>query len=483
LGVIDGTTLEIIKHGKKGKVYCKCHVCNMVDVYNKKYLVENSQECRYCKQVKNLYYDESLNETNQINILIKEEKLRNEGKLGKLRAGRKYVITSDKYKDEYGDIGENLEVIGVYGSWGTGKMMKPTHIITKCLVCGALKIRMIQKQSGVTVKYGCKTCTKIKEYRSIHENKLKDMEKREKLEREKEIERREEQKGKLKRNSEAKKLEKYTNLIKDNNREYFVSVDNTDDKKVAYFVCKSCGYITTKVRPNKNFKVQECPGCVQRLKNKNYRGICKLDMRGKIYNGMEIIDQYTDEDKGYLCDIKCAVCGEAKSTIRGVSLLDVINRKYVHDCDYYITEYKCDKCGNINSIKVSKFLENQTATCDKCGNELDKSVINYDISAYDMKLNFNRARKSADGKLIVKDIKASQNSNLYYESIPIYRSNDEDYFRCICSKHGTRLTLSSTEINNYDCERCNDVHENTFKTLNPKNIKVKGNMRIRNTDK
>lgn len=279
---------------------------------------------------------------------------------------------------------------------------------------------------------------------------------------------------------EQEELAKYEDTIRQNNPDYYVRAEIIDNRRVVVtLTCKKCGFIVRKVRANKNFTLTECEGCARKLTNKSYRGTCQLNHKGRIYNGMEIIEQYTDQEKGYLCDIKCAVCGRPDSIKKGVYLIDVINRKHYHDCDYTVIDHRCLACNHILELPIKAILDGNRIQCPKCHADVDKTDLNFELNTYDMKLSFNRVRKSIDGERPTSEMVASANKNLFYDALPIYRSNDEDYYRCICITHGSRLTLSKTEMNNYNCEKCSDVNEEMFKTLKPSNIRIKGEKRIK----
>ena len=469
MGLIDGTTLEIIRNNGEGKVICKCAVCNYSDIYIKKYLIESGQECRYCKKIKKLYEDTNLNETNQLKILLKEEQLRENGELGKLKSGRKYINTYKKFTE---NIGDNIIVIGVYGEWSKQEMLSPTHIVTKCLKCSALKLREITRKGSVAIKYTCKTCDKIAEYAEEQKTKAKELYGKiaikEKTNYQKELEYQKELADSI----------KYEENIRKNNPDSYVQVDNTDNIKTVTLICKKCGFPVKKIRPNKNYLLPDCPGCTKRLVDNNYRGVCQLNMKGRIYNGMEITSQYTDQIKGYLCDIKCAICGSKDSIVKGIYLMDVMKRKYCHDCDYFKVAYKCDHCANTMEITIKQINNKEIKKCPKCGKPLDEADLNDKLTNNDTTMSFNRARLNADGSRPTS-METNTNNNLYYEPIPIYRSNEDNYYRCICRLHGSRLTLTDTEMYSYNCEKCNDVNEELFRVLKPSNIRTKGNLRIK----
>lgn len=279
---------------------------------------------------------------------------------------------------------------------------------------------------------------------------------------------------------EQEELAKYEDTIRQNNPDYYVRAEIIDNRIVVVtLICKKCGFIVKKVRANKNFTITECEGCARKLTDKSYRGTCQLNHVGRIYNGMEIIEQYTDPEKGYLCDIKCAVCGRPDSIKKGVYLIDVIRRKYYHDCEYPVIDYRCKSCNNILELPIKAILNGCKIQCPKCHADVDKTDLNFELNTYDMKLSFNRVRKTIDGERPDSKMIASANNTLFYDEIPVYRSNNENYYRCICTKHNSRLTLSETEISNYNCEKCSDVNEEMFKKLKPSNIRIKGEKRIK----
>lgn len=279
---------------------------------------------------------------------------------------------------------------------------------------------------------------------------------------------------------EQEELVKYEDTIRQNNPDYYVRAETIDNRSVVVtLTCKKCGFIVSKVRPNKNFTITECEGCTRKLKDKSYTGTCQLNHKGRIYNGMEVIEQYTDPEKGYLCDIKCAVCGRPDSIKKGVYLIDVINGKYYHDCDYTVIDYRCPSCNHILELPIKAILDCNRIQCPKCHADADKAELKLNLNFYDMKLSFNRARKSIDGERPTSEMLISGNKSIIYDEIPIYRSDNENYYRCICIRHGSRLTLSQTEISNYNCEKCNDVNEELFRVLKPSNIRIKGNKKIK----
>ena len=131
-------------------------------------------------------------------------------------------------------------------------------------------------------------------------------------------------------------------------------------------------------------------------------------------------------------------------------------------------------------IKISDISTKESVICPLCHKPIDRTSVDFEVNENDARVNFTKARVLADGTSKVSSWKPSANGKLFYDPTPIYRSNDEDYYRCICKEHCSRLTLSETELNNYSCERCNDIHEDAFRILNPTKIRIKGNTKIKN---
>lgn len=269
-------------------------------------------------------------------------------------------------------------------------------------------------------------------------------------------------------------IEQQEELYRKTNPDYFVNVrltEGTVKGRTVTFSCKKCGDVITKSSPDKDYTVPECEGCVKKVKNQNFRSLCQQNLVGRIYNGMEIIAQYTDPIKGYLCDIKCAICGTQDSIKTGVSIIDVVDGKYFHDCEYFKLDYICPNCETVCKVSIKQIKDSKDILCQKCGNVLDKSDLQFELSAYDRRLNLNSARKRAYGTTTaLPEMKQSVNSDIYCEEVPIYRSLHDYYYRCICVRHVTKLVLSETELINYNCEKCHDIKEGIFKTLKPHNV-------------
>ena len=63
--------------------------------------------------------------------------------------------------------------------------------------------------------------------------------------------------------------------------------------------------------------------------------------------------------------------------------------------------------------------------------------------------------------------------SLIVEKEPVYKGNDEkSYYRCFCKKHNVGLTLSEDEIQNYDCEYCNDSRQSIIANPDADSIKL-----------
>lgn len=258
---------------------------------------------------------------------------------------------------------------------------------------------------------------------------------------------------------EQEELAKYEDTIRQNNPDYYVRAEIIGSKKVVTLICKKCGYVIVKKSPDKNYSVPECGGCKIRLKHKGYLGKCQLSQKYMVYNGIEIIKQYTDPVKGYLCDIKCAICGRQDSVVKGVYLIDVINGKYFHDCDYPEIIHKCENCGNQVQLTIKEIVTTNNTKCSKCGKPLDNTELRFKILLYDRNLIINKVRKAMDEEGPISKIMIWSNNTLLYDQIPIYRRNGENYHRCFCITHGLRLILSETEIYNYNCEKCKNLNK------------------------
>lgn len=266
-------------------------------------------------------------------------------------------------------------------------------------------------------------------------------------------------------------IEQQEELYIKTNPDYFVKVDLIDGKMKATFSCKKCGDVTIISKPNKNYTLPECKDCAKRATNPNFRGLLQENQVGRIYNGMEITAQYTDPVQGYLCDIKCAICGTQNSIKTGIPILDVMDRKYAHDCDYNKVNYKCPNCETISNVSIKEIMDSKDTLCQKCNHMFDKTDLRFELVIYDRKLNFNSARKRAYGTTVLPEVAQSVNSDIYYEKVPIYRSLNDNYYRCICLRHVSKFVLSETElINYYKCEKCHDIQEGVFKTLKAHNV-------------
>ena len=479
---VKGTTLKIIDENHSD-YKCICLKCGNTDIYDKKYLAENGQECRYCRLLNTYYNNTEISQTAQIKELIKQERKLKNNEIKKPRAGTKYFNTSKKY-DKLGNIGYNLVIIGDYGEFSRTGYNRPTHMVIRCNKCGAYFLKPIIRQTGLKYSFRCGTCRKLDEYFDEKDKREKEFG-TQKVTATKVVSKPDEKiqnpviedKPKIRQKPvltvDSKEVKEFIQECKNNNPSQYIKVDIVDGKKLVTYTCKKCGYTIERERHNKNYMVLECPGCKAMIKDNNYRGICQLNYIGHVYNGMEIISQYIDDDKGYLCNIRCNGCRSDDSVINGVYLIDVLNRKYYHNCKYSNLCYICPFCGKLNeNIKMTDVANDKHIECEYCKKELDNSDLNAEIAANDMKSNFYNAKKAIRDTESMPKFKSSPNNTLMYDPIPIYRGEDDDFYRCICMKHGSRMMLTMNEIVNYNCEKCNDINETIFKTLDPSKIVI-----------
>lgn len=483
--LIPGTTLVPISREKGGMLRCICSVCgkgspesdlivNMM--YKESYLKANQQECRYCAYLKKLDTEQRLGKKNTVDILMMKEIQIKRGHSEIIKPNGSYFTKEPNSKipnfcypsSPLGD----LKVLGYIGKYNVHcDCDTPNLIALRCPICQYTKVSPI-----VGVKARNNTCPNCSEQIAAvaleSQKRIKEKTKR--------VENKVE-KIKIKEfNKPFIRKSQYKDTVRNKEAfaDYIKSVENLNpDCTILDVIKQGSGYIT-KMRCNKcgtllsisntnKSKTKECDGCEKRRHNLNYKGILFRDYEHTVFNMLEIISQ--DFDK---CTVKCTCCGK---THERLDLYGVISRQYVCDCEMSSPEVYCTSCNCIlDSFSMEDIANSKCgATCKDCGKSYTSTFYQNEVKITDDNMSLRRKLQSYDNKSI-KSIKAKLVGNsLIQEANPVYAGTDgEYYYRCRCTEHNVDLILSSTEIENYSHEYCEDARHKMISEPNADKMKL-----------
>jgi len=217
--------------------------------------------------------------------------------------------------------------------------------------------------------------------------------------------------------------------------------DKSSDSEIDLtLVCSRCGSILTY---NRNMAdIEKNCKCTSGDKTP-FVGKMHQNWVGSIHNFLIITYQ-----EGYMCDVKCHVCGAEH---KDLSLYDVLQGKCCCSCSYSVIDTECDDCGNFSAFKLKDVIRGAKLKCSECKKVLDRGLVLLDISASDKRLSFKRLNSGTASLVPAND------SNLLREQqeSPLYIGRDgEKHYRAMCFEHNKSIILTEQEIQNYNHEYC-----------------------------
>ena len=516
LMVIPGTTLRLIKE-LGNEILCECTTCGTRDSYNKNYVMKSRQECRYCKGVKNgvgvpkipeltqeeerqLTDDEralrryqiavrdNIIDSRVISKLIREEENIKKGITARNLKGQTEYINTDRAPAKAYPIGRRIKndymdstIIGYIGSVNKdGRRIRADKAVFRCNVCKALY------RTEINVAKNCYLCSylanlankRVNEFERREKERIqKDLKaKQEKADKElqKELERQRKKAEKIeKRNRrlekdkaerikrELQREEKRRNRIIDEAKEinpnHFTYVKQTDTGYTIKYICKKCGYIETFHDRQSNRKIRKCEGCEMKGSFKFFVGSMKRDYTDTVINLIRLIKQYEDEH-GYKCDLMCTCCG---GKLENVQLIEFLEREIVCDCEKSERFCVCDRCETtFFTPLINILMSEEDIKCPRCRNKLDLNELRNDIQADDSAKTLRDKMRSFGEKTKGTQVEKLGNVEIIREAKCLYAGTDgREYFRCRCLVHNIDLTLSQSEIDNFEHTQCMDSRQ------------------------
>lgn len=483
---IKNSSLYVIDYVSGNRVRCGCEVCNnskledyVSMVYNESDLIKGGVQCRFCKEIEKAkenglfnereIYLELLSNNSSMDItcakigrrvVIDEEDLGNERFTSRYPLGVRYgellsisYLSAIKRKDEY----------GVHYTI-------PTHLVLKCENCGYITFEDIKGLNKK--KHVCPICYRLKNQMQMKSKR------REEYLYKKDIEKSQSKdfkyiKSEFSKIDRNKAMQKSVKTLESKNPDFKV-VDITKDGGATtyHLVCKECGSIVTCMRSNA--KIEECSFCKSRVKNKEFTKVGYLykNYIGSIFNGLRVISQ-----DGTTCEVECIKCKKIRSNI---DLYGVLGRRYYCDCARSKVSIECPNCyAPLDDISYEDIYSGRLPSCPSCGGVVDESEFLIAIESMDYGNSLRSKLELANEGISSKAVKKIRFGNkfavdtLIVEKDSVYKGNDEkSYYRCFCKKHNVGLTLSEDEIQNYDCQYCDDTRQRIIANPDSDSIKL-----------
>lgn len=197
------------------------------------------------------------------------------------------------------------------------------------------------------------------------------------------------------------------------------------------------------------------------------KGMLKVDLKGKIYNGLRVI-KYYNYAKSYRCNVECIRCG----TKQTCDLIDLIRGKVMCDnkeCIERVEPLWCPNCKKVKvqtregwlgkgsdrgalQVKISDIYSGKKLVCPVCGKPVYLSDEAY---KKDLESTLEETLDAMDREKYGDYGNIDYLSNLAVCHQVAYTGRDgKPRFNCFCVEHRKHLCLSLDDVRAYNHEYC-----------------------------